>query len=188
MKSAPAEIRTARLLLRRWRDMDRDRFAALNADPEVMRYFLGTRDREESDREAAFLHGRFEADGFGPWAVELPGRADFIGFVGPWRMTRVMPFSPAVEIGWRLSKEHWGKGYAVEAANAALADLFARTTVDEVVAYTAVSNTPSQRVMEKLGMTCNRLEDFDHPAAPEGHPLRRGVLYRLRRDQFGVNA
>jgi ribosomal-protein-alanine N-acetyltransferase len=187
MRPCPAQIVTERLILRRWREEDRTPYARLNENPHVMRFFPKTRTREESDAEADWLDERFTADGFGPWAVEVPGVAPFIGFVGPWRIVRDLPFTPAVEIGWRLDEPYWGSGYAVEAARASLHDVFERTDLDEIVAYTAVSNAPSRRVMEKLGMSHDAEGDFNHPAVPENHPLQRHVLYRLSRGAFAAS-
>lgn len=184
MQPCPDTIRTERLVLRRWREADIPPYAQLCANAHVMRFFPSTRSREESDAEAGWLSERFTADGFGPWAVEVPGLAPFIGFVGCWRVVRELPFTPAVEIGWRLNEPFWGKGYAVEAAKAALQDVFSRTDLPEIVAYTAVINAPSRRVMEKLGMIHDESGTFDHPALPEGHSLRRHVLYRLPREAF----
>jgi ribosomal-protein-alanine N-acetyltransferase len=184
MRPCPDEIRTERLILRRWRESDRPAYARLNADPHVMRFFPKTRTREESDTEAKWLDDRFGLDGFGPWAVEAPGTADFIGFVGCWRIVRELPFTPAVEIGWRLDQHYWGKGYAVEAAKVSLRDAFDRTELPEIVAYTAVQNEPSRRVMEKLGMTYDPSADFKHPAVEDGHPLQRHVVYRISRQTF----
>jgi RimJ/RimL family protein N-acetyltransferase len=188
MLPCPAEIRTDRLILRRWREEDLPLYARLNADEHVMRFFPKTRSREESDTEARWLDERFDLDGFGPWAVEAPNVAPFIGFVGIWRIMRELPFTPAIEIGWRLDLPYWGRGYAVEAAKAALHDVFARTDLPEIVAYTARQNQPSRRVMEKLGMRYDEADDFDHPVVPEGHPLRRHVLYRLPRQAFAAHA
>jgi Acetyltransferases, including N-acetylases of ribosomal proteins len=184
MLPCPTEIRTERLILRRWREEDRPAFAKLNADPHVMRFFPDVRSREESDRSAQWLDDRFDIDGFGPWAVEVPGVADFIGFVGAWRLDYSMPFTSDVEIGWRLDQPYWGKGYAVEAAKAALADVFWRTEIPEIVAFTATQNEPSRRVMDKLGMVYDPAADFMHPRVAEGHPLRLHVLYRLPRQAF----
>ena len=177
----PAEIRTERLILRRWREDDLAPYARLSGDPQVMRYFHRTRTLEDGTAEGRWLAERFDVDGYGPWAVEAPGLTPFLGFVGCWRTRRELPFTPAVEIGWRLDKPYWGRGYAVEAAQASLADLFARTDLTEVVAYTARQNAPSRRVMEKLGMTHDPAKDFQHPAVPQDHPLATSVLYRLDR-------
>ena len=184
MLPSPEEIRTERLILRRWREEDLPHFAKLNANSHVMRFFLTTRTLDDSNSEARWFAERFTVDGFGPWAVEVPDVAPFAGFVGAWRIMRQMPFTPAVEIGWRFDEPYWGKGYAAEAAKAALQDIFLRTDVPEVVAYTTKQNEPSQRVMEKLGMRYDPTADFDHPAVPEAHPLRRHVLYRISREAF----
>jgi ribosomal-protein-alanine N-acetyltransferase len=187
LRPCPAEIRTERLILRRWREDDFAPHARLSGDPHVMRYFHRTRSLDEGVAEGRWLAERFEHDGLGPWAVEAPRVARFLGFVGCWRTRREMPFTPAVEIGWRLDAPYWGSGYAAEAARAALADVFRRTDLPEVVAYTARQNAPSRRVMEKLGMTHDPAEDFPHPAVPLDHPLRMSVLYRLPRHAFQVS-
>lgn len=175
------ELRTERLLLRRWRPEDLELFAAMNADPRVMEYFQRTVTREESAGFIAKMEADFEKNGFGWWAVEIPGVTPFAGFVGlsiPGFQTH---FTPCVETGWRLALDFWNQGYATEAARAALAFGFEQVVLSEIVAFTAVGNVRSCRVMEKLGMTYNPADDFDHPSIPEGHPLRRHVLYRIRR-------
>ena len=174
-------MRTERLLLRRWRPSDRAPFAALNADPRVMRHFPATLSRAESDAYAERIEAHFAEHGFGLWAVEAPDLAAFIGFVGLSVPRFEAPFTPCVEIGWRLAAEHWGRGYAPEAARAALAFGFETLALAEILSFTAAANQPSRRVMEKLGMTHDPADDFDHPALPEGHALRRHVLYRLSR-------
>ena len=184
---APATLETASLRLRRWRRSDDAPFARLNADPEVMRHFTKLKSAGESLTEARALDRRFEADGFGPWAVEEPD-GPFLGFVGAMRLMRAMPFAGGerpgslIEIGWRLSPEAWGRGIATRAARLALADLFGRCGLPSVVAFTALGNTPSRRVMERLGMV--QAEDFDHPAVHADDPLRRHVLYRLAAADF----
>jgi RimJ/RimL family protein N-acetyltransferase len=180
----PQELRTPRLLLRRWRPDDREPFRRMNADPDIMRYFESLASPEESDAIADRLEGFAGTESIGPWAVELPGEAPFIGFVGCWPTRPELPFAPAIEVGWRIDKPYWGRGYAPEAAHAALRDAFERLSVPEIVAYTAVPNAPSRQVMEKLGMTHEPAEDFDHFRVPLGHPLRRHVLYRLQADAF----
>lgn len=180
MTSDPT-IRTDRLLLRPWRDADLPAFAAIGADPEVMEFFSGMLDRAGSDRLAARIRGHFERQGFGLWAVEVPGVADFIGFVGLWIPDFETPFTPCVEVGWRLAREHWGRGYATEAARASLDFGFGTLGLPEIVSYTVPENARSRRVMERIGMERAVGEDFDHPSLPEGHPLRRHVLYRARR-------
>ncbi|QFU15107.1 GNAT family N-acetyltransferase [Microvirga thermotolerans] len=184
MPPCPAELRTERLVLRRWREEDDGPFAAMNADPEVMRFYPRIRTREESIAEARGHDASFDADGFGLWAVELPGAASFIGYAGLRRVLRPMSFQPPIEIGWRLGRRWWGQGYATEAARAALSDFFARTDHGEVVSFTTRQNLRSQRVMQRLGMRRDEAGSFDHPALPEGHPLRPHVLYRLSRKEF----
>jgi RimJ/RimL family protein N-acetyltransferase len=176
----PYELQTDRLLLRRWRPADREPLAALNADPRVAE-FLGALSREESDSLAARIEAGFEQRGFGFWAVEIRGGAAFAGFVGLSVPRFEAHFTPCVEIGWRLAAEHWGHGYATEGARAALAFGFDELRLVEIVAFTAPGNTRSRRVMEKLGMTYDPADDFDHPLLAEGHPLRRHVLCRIAR-------
>ncbi|WP_238183843.1 GNAT family N-acetyltransferase [Methylobacterium trifolii] len=180
---APDGLRDGDLLLRRWRRSDDAAFAALNADPEVMRHFPSPKGRPESLMEARALDRRFEADGFGPWAVEEAGR--FLGFAGAMRLMRAMPFTggerpgDCVEVGWRFATAGWGRGLATRAARLSLADLFGRCGIHSVVAFTAAGNAPSRRVMERLGMVHVATEDFDHPGLQAGSPLARHVLYRL---------
>ena len=175
-----SELRTECLLLRHWRDADRDAWAALNADPEVRRYFPNVLDRAAADAEADRHAERLERRGWGLWAVEVVDGDPFIGFIGLNEARVEAPFNPSVEIGWRLARSSWGRGYAPEGARAVLAHAFGVLGLDEVVSFTAVGNSPSRRVMEKIGMTRDPDEDFDHPNVPEGHPLRRHVLYRIR--------
>jgi RimJ/RimL family protein N-acetyltransferase len=167
----------SRVVLRQWREADREPFARLNADPETMRYFPSTMSREESDAMVDWASEVIAERGWGLWAVEVPGVAPFVGFVG-LNVPRFMP--DAVEVGWRLLKEHWGNGYATEAAGEALRYGFEELGLDEIVSFTTVSNTPSRRVMERIGMTHDPSRDFDHPNVPEG-PLKRHVLYAIRR-------
>ncbi len=166
-------------MLRRWREDDKEPFAALNADPVVMEHFPATLSREDSDALAERIEAGFDEHGFGLWAVEADG--EFIGFTGLSVPRFTAPFTPCVEIGWRLARSAWGRGYATEAARASLEDGFGRAGLTEVVSFTAVQNVRSQAVMRRLGMTHDPADDFDHPALPAGHPLRRHVLYRIRR-------
>ena len=179
-----AEIATPRLRLRNWRDGDFAPFAALNADPEVMRHFPALLERAESDELATEIRRRIARQGWGFWAVEVAAPdepvAGFIGFVGLNRPGFEAHFTPCVEIGWRLARASWGRGYASEAARAALDFAFHDLREPEVVAFTAAGNDRSRAVMERLGMRHDPAEDFDHPAVPEGSPLRRHVLYRLQ--------
>jgi RimJ/RimL family protein N-acetyltransferase len=175
-----AELRTERLLLRQWRDADLDAFAALNADPEVMRHLPARLSRPESDQMAGFIRGGLEERGWGLWAVGVPGGDPFVGFVGLNPVRFDSPFTPAVEVGWRLARTAWGHGYATEAARAAVDFGFEQLGLDEIVSFTVAANRPSWRVMERLAMSYDPAEEFDHPTVPEG-PLRRHRLYRLAR-------
>ncbi|MBS0369748.1 MAG: GNAT family N-acetyltransferase [Proteobacteria bacterium] len=177
----PLEIDTPRLRLRQWRAADRAPFAALNADPRVMAHFPSTLDRTASDAIAERSEALIAERGWGFWAVERRDSGDFIGFVGLNVPTAALPFSPCVEIGWRLVHAAWGQGLASEAARAALTAGFETLGLAEIVSFTALSNRRSQAVMERLGMR-RTAEDFDHPVLPEGHPLRRHCLYRLNAD------
>ena len=174
-------LTTARLVLRGWRPADRAPFAALNADPVVMEHFPAPLDREASDALAARIAAHFDERGFGMWAVEAHGVAPFLGFVGLSVPRFQAPFTPCVEIGWRLAREFWGRGYALEAARAALAHAWGPAELDEVVSFTVPANRRSVAMMERLGMRRDPSGDFDHPLLPEGHRLRRHVLYRLAR-------
>jgi RimJ/RimL family protein N-acetyltransferase len=174
-------LQTQRLLLREWRDEDLEPFARMNADPAVMEHFPTTLSRSESDAVAERIRGEFVERGFGWWALEIPGETAFAGFVGLSVPSFELPFpctSPCVEIGWRLATSAWGKGYATEAARAVLTHGFDVLALEEVVSFTVVANARSRRVMERIGMTRREEEDFEHPRLPEGHPLRRHVLYR----------
>ena len=177
------ELRTNRLCLRRWCATDRQPFAALNADPRVMEYFPALLPREQSDALAARIEGHFERHGFGLWAVEIVDIAPFAGFIGLSVPHFEAHFTPCVEIGWRLAAGYWGCGYATEGARAVLAFGFEQLRLAEIVSFTVTHNLRSRRVMERLGMTRNPADDFDHPALPEGHPLRRHVLYRIARPE-----
>ncbi len=174
-------IETERLALRRWRDSDIEPFAALNADQTAMRFMPGMMTGAETRAMVRRIREHFDAQGFGLWAVEVPGVAPFIGFVGLQRPTFEAHFTPCVEIGWRLAPAYWGKGYATEAAAAALRFGFENLNLDQIVSFTVAANKPSWSVMERIGMTRDPAEDFDHPRLPEGHPLRRHILYRIRR-------
>jgi RimJ/RimL family protein N-acetyltransferase len=153
----------------------------MNADPRVMEFLPTPLTREKSDAMVARVEAHFEKHGFGLWAVEIPGVTPFAGFVGLLTPSFDAPFQPCVEIGWRLSPDTWGKGYATEGARAALDYGFATVGLEEILSWTVPANTRSRRVMEKLGMTHDPRDDFDHPLLPEGHPLRRHVLYRIKR-------
>jgi RimJ/RimL family protein N-acetyltransferase len=175
------EIETERLRLRRWRDEDAGPWAALNADPEVMAHFPAPLSRLESDQAMAQMRRDIDERGFGAWVLEVPGVAPFAGMVGLNAPTFEAAFTPCVEVAYRLAREHWGQGYATEAARAALDFGFDDLELTEIVAFTVAANRRSRAVMERLGMRRAEVDDFDHPRLPEGHPLRRHVLYRLSR-------
>jgi RimJ/RimL family protein N-acetyltransferase len=174
------EVNTERLLLRRWRDEDRESFARMNADPLVMEYFPAPLTRAESDALVDRIESHFADRGWGPYAAEIRRTGEFVGFIGLSVPVFRAHFPPCVEIGWRLAAEYWGKGLATEGARAALDYAFTKLRLSEVVSFTTVDNLRSRRVMEKIGMTHDPGDDFDHPDIAEGHPLRGHVLYRLR--------
>lgn len=188
MTHATPILRTTRLQLRAWRADDLVSFAALNAHPQVMQHLLGPLTRAQSDALAGRMQAHLDAHGFGWWAVEAPGVADFIGAVGISRPRFVAAFTPCVEIGWRLAAAHWGRGYASEAAQAVLDFGFDTVGLDEIVAFTVPDNQRSRAVMRRLGMTHDGAADFDHPLVPEGHRLRRHVLYRLQAPRSASSA
>lgn len=173
-----ASIRTDRLVLREWREADRDPWAALNADPEVMRYFPSTYDRERSNTTFAAISAQLADRGWGLWALDHEG--EFIGFTGLAVPRFTAPFTPAVEVGWRLAREAWGHGFATEAAQSVLAYAFEELELDEVVSFTSAVNDRSRRVMERIGMTHDLRDDFEHPDIEAGNPLRQHVLYRAQ--------
>jgi len=173
-------LRTARLLLRQWRDDDLDPFAELNADREVMEHFPRLLSRDESDAFARRCREHIAAHGWGLWAVEVSSTRAFVGYVGLAVPRFEAHFTPAVEVGWRLARGAWGNGYATEAARAALRYAFGQLDLDEVVSFTTVGNERSRRVMERLGMTRDPADDFDHPLVDDPR-IRPHVLYRLGR-------
>jgi RimJ/RimL family protein N-acetyltransferase len=173
------ELRTDRLLMRRWRDADRAPFAALNADPEVMEHFPSTLTRAESNAMIDRIEGGFGLHGYGLWAVETLAEGIFIGFVGLNWVPFTAHFTPALEVGWRLARPAWGHGYATEAATAARDFAFGTAEVDELTSFTTARNERSQAVMRRIGLRHDPADDFDHPNLPVGHPMRRHVLYRM---------
>ena len=177
-------VTTARLVLRPFTDVDREPFFALNTHPDVVASLGTSPNRAESDAMVERYTAELEREGWGFWAVEVPGGAPFVGMVGLHRLPPWIPAAPAVEAGWRLHPDHWGHGYATEAAAASLRYGFGEAGLDEIVAYTTTVNTRSQAVMERLGMVRDVDADFDHPQVPEGHPLRRHVLYRASASQL----
>jgi RimJ/RimL family protein N-acetyltransferase len=177
---ASPTLRTERLLLRRWTDTDRASFAQISADPEVMRYRVAPMSREESDALIDETEACFAENGFGLWAVERRSDGRLLGFTGLSTSDFDAPFCPAIDIGWRLTRDAWGLGYATEGALASLDFAFTDLGLDEVVAHTTRLNEPSRAVMRRIGMTHDPADDFDGPWYPVGHPLRPFVLYRMR--------
>jgi RimJ/RimL family protein N-acetyltransferase len=174
-------LETERLILRQWREDDFPLFGTLNSDPRVQQSFYHKSDVEASVAMARRLEDRITRYGYGLWAVEFKETSTFVGFTGLAKVMAEIPAAPCTEIAWRIAPEHWGKGIATEAARAALADGFTRVGLDEIVSYTLPSNAASRRIMDKIGMTYDPADDFDHPEIPEGHPMRRMVLYRAKR-------
>ena len=171
-------LETERLRLRPWQPADRAPFAALNADPEVMRWFPSTLDRSESDAQVDRFQAGIDERGWGFWAAELRESAECIGFVGLNVPAPELPCSPCVEIGWRLARPFWGRGLATEAAQRALAFGFETLALDEIVSFTTLGNERSQAVMQRLGMERDA-ETFEHPKLAQDSPLRTHCLYRL---------
>ncbi len=178
------ELHTRRLLLRRWLDRDRAPFAAMNADPRVMEHFPSRLTREQSDAMIGRIEQLFETRRFGLWAVEVRSSGQFAGFIGLSMPRFEAPFTPCVEIGWRLAAEQWGRGYATEGAQRVLRYAFEEAGLRSLVSFTVPANRASIRVMEKIGMQHDPADDFDHPSLPADSPLRRHVLYRLSRDKW----
>ncbi len=177
-------ITTERLILRPWKSEDFHPFAVMNADPRVREFFPSVLTREQSDAELRYFQEIYDRDGFSFFAAELIATGEFIGFIGLSTMTLVVPSlpQPAVEIGWRLSPAHWGKGLATEGARGTVRYAFETLKLREIVSITVPSNLRSRRVMEKIGMKHLPELDFDHPRIPQGHPMRPHVLYGLKRD------
>lgn len=173
------EIRTRRLLLRPWRPEDFQPFAAMNEDLRVMEFFPTVLDRERSDALAVEIQKHIDEHGWGFWAVEIPGEVRFAGFTGLNKLREDLPFAPGIEIGWRLARNFWDKGYASEAAQAVLETGFRRLCLQEIVAFTAVQNVRSRAVMSRIGMVYEG-ETFEHPGIAPGHPLKMHVLYRIK--------
>jgi RimJ/RimL family protein N-acetyltransferase len=184
--SAGPQLSTPRLLLRRWRGDDLAPFAAINADPAVMEHFPASLSRAESDALARRIEECFEQRGYGLWAVERIEDCALLGFVGLNPVPQELPFAPAVEVGWRLGRDFWGQGYASEAARAAIAFGFGALGLEQIVSFTTRENVRSRRLMERLEMSRDPAEDFEHPLLPPGHRLRPHALYRIgRADRVG---
>ena len=177
------ELETARLKLRQWQAHDLEPFAKMNADPRVMEFFPALLSRAESDAMADRMQALIAQRGFGFWAAELKVSRAFIGFVGLHIPTAELPFSPCVEIGWRLAFPFWGQGYATEAASEALRLAFTELNLPEIVSFTAIGNLRSQAVMRRLNMQ-RQPGTFQHPDFPAGHPLREHCWYRLSREEW----
>ena len=177
-------IETLRLVLRRWRDADLEPFARMNADPVVMEHFPARLTRAQSDAMVDNIEASFADRGFSLWAAELRATGEFIGFIGLSVPAFHAHFTPCVEIGWRLDATHWGTGLATEGARAVARHAFDVLKLDEIDSFTTAANLRSRRVMEKLAMTHDPRDDFDHPRLPPGHPMRGHVLYRLGRTRW----
>ncbi len=177
-------LQTERLLMREWRDGDRAPYAALNSDPEVMRHFPSMLTPQQSEEMIDRMVNAWRDRGFGLWAVERDDTGEFIGFVGLSAPAWQTWFTPCVEVGWRLAKQHWGNGFATEAALATLDWGFEHVDLpnDEIVSFTTEGNVNSRRVMDKIGLTHDPDRDFDHPLLPDWVD-RRHVLYRIDRRQ-----
>jgi ribosomal-protein-alanine N-acetyltransferase len=180
----PLELETARLQLRRWRASDIEPFAAINADPRVMKHFPAPLSRAESEFMLEQIEDGFARDGFGLWALEEIENGTLLGLTGLSPVHFAAHFTPAVEVGWRLAVAAWGQGYATEAAHAALEFGFAQAGLDEIVSFTTTGNKRSIAVMRRIGMHSDASDDFDHPMIEREHTLCRHVLYRLRADEY----
>lgn len=181
--SAPS-LTTKRLLLRQWKASDLSLFAKMNADTRVMEYFSSTLSISESNALAEKIQKELKEKKYGLWAVEVLGVAPFIGFVGLHYQDFPGTFTPCIEIGWRLAYEHWGKGYAFEAASKVMQYSFQTLKLRELVSFTTAKNQRSRKLMERLGMTRRTEDNFEHPKLPGGHPLRPHVLYRLKNQEI----
>ena len=177
------ELETERLQLRQWTETDKNPFAQLNGSEQVMEYFPSTLSPKESDELAERITNKINHNGWGFWAVEVKNKHPFIGFVGLNRPDYELPFSPCVEIGWRLDAPYWGNGYATEAAKAAIAFTFQTLELEKIVSFTALINERSQAVMRRLNMV-RAPETFLHPKVPAGHTLQEHCLYELSREKW----
>jgi 3-dehydroquinate dehydratase/shikimate dehydrogenase len=177
-------IKTKRLVLRPWKKEDLEPLSRLNANPQTMEFLVNPLTPEESIVRLDLYTQHLNNHGWGLWAVSAPGVSDFMGWIGLWPISFDAHFTPAIEVGWRLLPEFWGQGYATEGAKASLQYGFDTLHLDEIVSITVPSNIRSKRVMEKLGMHTEPKDDFDHPKVPEGHSLRKHVLYRLERTEW----
>lgn len=183
-RTQPTELRTQRLILRQWQEKDRLPFAEINADPEVMEHYPACLNKTESDTLMDRISNHIAENGWGLWALEIIDTHEFIGYTGLNIVTYETHFTPAIEIGWRLAKSYWGKGFAFEAATAAMNYAFEVLKLEEVVSFTIPKNQRSERLMQRLGMRRDIAGNFDHPNLPENHPMRPHILYRLSNPQF----
>lgn len=183
MRTPVTTLSTQRMHLRQWHARDFAPFAALNADAEVMRHFPAPLTRPQSDAMADRIQALIAERGWGFWAAEHRASGEFMGFIGLHIPAADLPCSPCMEIGWRLARPFWGQGLATEGARVALAHGFDVLCLASIVSFTALSNLRSQAVMQRLGMLRDE-ENFEHPAVPQGHALRRHCLYRLSRGQW----
>ncbi len=181
---APFELRTPRVLLRQWKESDFPEYSAMNADPEVRQYFPGLLSEAEARAEGERIRSGIAQRGWGMWALEIPGRFPFAGFVGLNVPGYEAPWMPAVEIGWRLKREAWHQGFATEGAVASVKFAFEQLQLPEIVAVSVVPNTPSHNVMHKIGMARDASADFDHPRVPPDWPLKQHILHRLSRETW----
>lgn len=183
MTQPPIEFDTARLSFRVWQDEHRAPFAAMNADPEVMRFFPAMPTQEQSDASIDAWLVQFAHQGWSNWAVQLLATGEFVGFIGLSVPKRTFSFSPCVEVGWRLRRSAWGNGFATEGGRECLRLGFERLRLQEIVSFTTVANLPSVAVMRRIGMH-NTNQDFLHPAIPDGHPLQLHCLYKAARAEW----
>ena len=186
MATPAIEFNTSRLALRAWQDRHRAPFAAMNADPGVMRYFPALMSVEQTNAGIDIWCQQFAERGWSNWAVELQDTGEFVGFIGLSVPRRQLPFSPCVEIGWRLKRCAWRHGYATEGAKGCLRIGFERLGLEEIVSFTTLGNLPSVAVMERIGML-DQHANFEHPGVPEGNPLRPHCLYKITRAQWNLS-
>ena len=180
-------LKTNRLLLRQWIENDFLPFAEMCSDKDVMEFFPKVQTQEESYKMGLKIQSLINERGWGMWAIEIPNEHKFIGFVGLHVPSDNLPFSPCVEIGWRLSKKHWGKGYATEAAKEILEYAFNTLNLSEVVSFTALANFRSRAVMQKIGMRDSG-QNFMHPDVEASNALCEHVLYTINKSKWQKDA
>lgn len=179
-------IETERLILRTWKDEDALAYFHINQDPKVIEYLLGPLTMQEVHDFMAAANRQSEERGHTLWAAELKSTAELIGFVGLQYTSWPAHFTPAVEVGWRLGSQHWGRGYATEAANASLAYAFNECALSQIVSFTVPANVRSIRCMERIGLTRESQGDFAHPKLPTSHPLSQHVLYKISAEDWNA--